>query len=74
MGFVKQMFSRPKVPKITQVVQEAPKAPTIDQAAQQAEQQNRLRRRRGRAAYQKTGAMGQSMGQPNVGAKVLTGQ
>lgn len=70
MGFVKQMFDRPKPPKITQVVQEAPKTPTIDQAAQQAEQQNRLRRRRGRAAYQKTGALGQ----PNVGTKTLTGQ
>lgn len=71
MGFVKSMFSRPKPPKITQVVQETPQAPTIDQAAQQAEDQMRLRRRRGRAAYTKTNP--QSLGQPNVGTKTLTG-
>lgn len=72
MGFVKSIFSRPKPPKITQVVQEAPQAPTVDQAAQQAEQQNRLRRRRGRAAYQRTTPQG--LGTPSVATKTLTGQ
>lgn len=72
MGFVTSMFKRPKAPKITQVVQEQVQAPTIDQAAQSAEDELRLRRRRGRQQYRMTNP--QTLGQPNVATKTLTGQ
>lgn len=76
MGFVKKigrsLFPRQKsAPQTTVVTQEATPTPTIDQAAQNAEDEMRLRRRRGRNAYIKTNP--QTLGQPNVGTKTLTG-
>lgn len=72
MSFITSMFKRPKAPQITQVTQEQVQAPTIDQAAQNAEDELRLRRRRGRAQYRLSNQ--QTLGQPNVGTKTLTGQ
>lgn len=72
MSFITSMFKRPKAPQITQVTQEQVQAPTIDQAAQNAEDELRLRRRRGRAQYRLSNQ--QTLAQPNVGTKTLTGQ
>lgn len=73
---LRSMFKQPKAPKPVEAPnqpQQTTPTPTIDQAAQIAEEDKRYRRRRGRQAYMLRDNQ-QTLGQPNVATKTLTGQ